>query len=159
MHHIIPFALFEAKTSDEIFSAYHGRYRFNVSKAYNLIRHGRIKSELKSYTPDFMHYLAHPEFNVADPKKVRDMKIDYKRPLGLVVKFRDPESGKTEWMLIDGNHRTRKAVEEKRSGVFHVVSDPKDVEQFLEVDLRHPHKAFLDDVDERLSAISQILGD
>ena len=145
-----PVAIHEAaiKPENEIFSAYHGRYLFDVTRAYQMIQSGKVKSSIKPFKPYMMRQLSHPEFSVAEPEKVAAMKIDYKKPIGIVVKFEDPESNKTEWILIDGNHRTRKATEEVRDGLFYVVSDPKDVKKFMKVDVSKAHRLFHDDDDE-----------
>lgn len=136
-----------SKAENETFSAYHGRYLFDVTKAYDLIAKGEIKSQEKLYNKDLLYHFSHPEFSHADPKKVAKMKIDYENPIGILVKFEDPESKKTEWILIDGNHRVRKATEEDREAKLYVVSDPKDVKKFLKVNRSKPHRLFIDDED------------
>ena len=135
------------KPENEIFSAYNGRYLFDVTEAYRLIQSGEVKSMIKSYNPTMMYQLSHPEFNVAEPDKVSSMKIDYNTPIGIIVKFRDPETEKTEWILIDGNHRTRKATEENKDAKFYVISNPDDVGKFMETNVEQPHKLFIDDED------------
>jgi len=135
------------KPENEIFSAYNGRYLFDVTEAYTLIQSGGVKSMIKSYNPTMMYQLSHPEFNVAEPGKVASMKINYNKPIGIIVKFRDPETEKTEWILIDGNHRTRKATEENKDAKFYVISDPNDVDKFMETNVEQPHKLFIDDED------------
>ncbi len=144
---MISFQLFESKINmeNEIFSAYNGRYLFDVSKAYDMIDRKRVKSFIKEYTPEMMHFLSHPEFSGADLNKVKSLKMDYSLPIGLIVNFQDPESGKTEYMLIDGNHRTRRAIMDKKVAKYHVVSDPKDSAKFLKVDKKVSHKLFADD--------------
>jgi hypothetical protein len=135
------------KPENEIFSAYNGRYLFDVTEAYRLIQSGEVKSMIKSQDPIMMYQLSHPEFNVAEPSKVASLKIDYNKPIGIIVKFRDPETEKTEWILIDGNHRTRKATEENKDAKFYVISDPNDVDKFMETNVEQPHKLFIDDED------------
>lgn len=102
-----------------------------------------------------MHYLSHPEFSGADKEKIGRIRVDYTRPIGLIAKFKNPENNKEEWMLIDGNHRTRKAVEEGKPANYYVVSDPHDVERFMKFNLKHPHQHFLDDMDENSNFRSQ----
>ncbi len=136
------------KPENEIFSAYNGRYLFDVTKAYQMIQSGKVKSAIKPFKPYMMKQLSHPEFSVAEPTKVAAMKIDYSKPIGIVVKFEDPESNKTEWILIDGNHRTRKASEGEQDGLFYVITDPKDVKKFMKVDTSKVHQLFPDDEDE-----------
>lgn len=130
---------------DEIFSAYHGRYTFNVTKAYNLINNKEVKSEIKPYSPSMMKYMSHPEFSAADPEKVAGMEIDYSRPLGIYAKFTNPETGESEWLLIDGNHRVRKASQGKENGLIYVIQDPKDTAKFMKVNKTLPHQLFPDD--------------
>ena len=132
---------------NEVFSAYHGRYVFDVTKAYDYIRNGKVKSKIQTIDPDRLHFFSHPEFSYTSPEKVSKLKIDYEKPLGILVKFEDPESKKTEWILIDGNHRVRKAAEEKQSAKIYVISDPKDTEKFMRVDPSKPHKLFPDEED------------
>jgi len=133
------------EVKDEIFSAYHGRYLFNVTKAYQMIKSGKVKSSIKPFKPYMMRQLSHPEFSAADSKKVAAIKLDYSKPLGIVVKFIDPESNRPDWILIDGNHRTRKASENEQDGLFYVIADPKDVTKFMKVDTSKPHQLFPDD--------------
>lgn len=130
---------------NEIFSAYNGRYLFDVTEAYKLISNKKVKSIEKEFDTVLLNQFSHPEFSAASPEKVAAMKIDYSKPIGVLVKFQDPESQKTEWILIDGNHRVRKAVQDKQPAKLYVVTDPKDVEKFLKVDPSKPHKLFPDD--------------
>ena len=130
--------------NDEIFSAYHGRYKFDVSKAYDLIKQGNIKTKIKTYSPEVMHFLSHPEFSEANPEKYNNIQIDYNEPLGLIANFKD-ENDKNELILIDGNHRTRKAVEEKQPGQYIVMYDPNDVNKILTINNEIPKKLFSDD--------------
>lgn len=130
---------------DETFSAYHGRYLFDVTRAYDLIRSGQVKSIEKTFNPTMLRQFSHPEFSAADPKKVAALKMDYEKPVGILVKFKDPESEQTEWMLIDGNHRVRKASEEDQEAKLYVVNNPEEVEKFMKVDPTKTHKLFPDD--------------
>jgi hypothetical protein len=134
----------ESQRENETFSAYHGRYKFDVSKAYNLIKQGDIKTKIKTYSPEVMHFLSHPEFSEANPKKYNQININYNEPLGLIANFKD-ENDKNELILIDGNHRTRKAVEEKQSGQYIVMYDPNDVNKILTINNEIPKKLFSDD--------------
>ena len=72
-----------SKPENEIFSAYNGRYLFDVTEAYRLIQSGEVKSMIKSQDPIMMYQLSHPEFNVAEPSKVASLKIDYNKPIFL----------------------------------------------------------------------------
>jgi hypothetical protein len=144
---MMTFQIFENRLleADEIFSAYHGRYEFNVSKAYKMISRKAISFDIVEYDVNMMHFLSHPDFNAADLNKVKSLKIDYATPIGLVVNFKDPESGMTEYMLIDGNHRTRKAVLDGKPGKYYLVNNPNDVKKFMKTDKKISHKLFLDD--------------
>jgi hypothetical protein len=133
---------------NEIFSAYNGRYIFDITKAYDLIESGKIKAIKKTYKPDIMHFLSHPEFSATDSQKLKTMEVDYDRPIGLIVNFENPETSKTEYLLVDGNHRTRKAVEEGKPAIFLVVQDPKDTEKFMTTDTSKAHQLFPQDDDE-----------
>lgn len=139
--------LSEAKFNpeNEIFSAYNNRYFFDITKAYELISKGKVKSVEKEFDPVMLNQFSHPEFSAANPEKVAAMEIDYSKPLGILVKFQDPESEKTEWILIDGNHRVRKAAQEKQPAKLFVISNPEDVKKFMKVDPSKPHKLFPDD--------------
>lgn len=129
---------------NELFSAYNGRYLFDIDKAYKLIKSGKVKSDLKTYSPKIMHFLSHPEFSASDKEKYSKFELDYNKPIGLIVNFEDPETGKTEWILVDGNNRTRKAVEDNKSAKYYVISDPKDVDKFMKVDTTKLHSLFPD---------------
>lgn len=145
---ITSFSLFESvlNMEHEIFSAYNGRYMFDITRAYEMIDRGTVKYEIKDYSPERMHFLSHPEFSYAEDEKANRQVIDYTKPIGLIVNLRDPDTGKTEWMLIDGNHRTRKATQEHKSGKFYVIPSPTDVEKFMEFDDSLPHQLFPDDI-------------
>lgn len=140
-------ALEEVKINpeNEVFAAYHGRYIFNVTEAYELIASKEIDSTIKEFNPVLLHQFSHPEFSQADPEKVKSLKIDYSKPIGVLVKFTNPESEKTEWILIDGNHRVRKAAQEKKPAKLYVVSNPKDTDKFMQTDTTKVHKLFPDE--------------
>lgn len=132
---------------NEIFSAYNGRYIFNVTKAYDYIKKGKVKYTVEKISSNRLHFFSHPEFSYTDPNKVKKLTIDYEKPIGVLVKFKNPESEKTEWMLIDGNHRARKASQEDAEAKLYVISDPQEVEKFMKVDTSKPHSLFVDDED------------
>ncbi len=56
-----------------------------------------------------------------------------------------PESKQTEWILIDGNHRVRRATEDNQNAKLYVVANPKEVSKFMITDTNKPHKLFPDD--------------
>jgi nicotinamide mononucleotide adenylyltransferase/Zn-dependent peptidase ImmA (M78 family) len=132
---------------DEIFSAFHGRYVFDVSKAYDLINKGEVKTKIETREPGAMHFMAHPEFSKTDPAKYKKLKLDYDKPLGLNVNFYDPYLKETLWILIDGNHRTRKAVEENHNGKYILVPNTDDTAKFLTINNDIPKKLSIDDED------------
>lgn len=131
---------------EELFSAYHRRYLFDVDKAYALIKNNGVKFEVKKYSPLFLRSFSHPEFSFTDPKKLSKLKksLDLTAPLGILVNFRDPESKKTEWILIDGNHRVRAAADNKSYASLYVIPDPADVKKFMKVNKDKEHKLFID---------------
>ena len=132
---------------DEIFSAFHGRYIFDVSKAYDLINKGEVKTKIETREPGTMHFMAHPEFSKTDPAKYKKLELDYDKPLGLNVNLYDPYSKETLWILIDGNHRTRKAVEEEHNGKYILVPNVEDTAKFLTINSDIPKKLSIDDED------------
>lgn len=137
----------EIAHKDEILRHYGGRYMFDVTKAYNLIDAKGINVEVKPFNPALLKQFSHPIFSTVDDKKLGRLKktIDYQRPLGILVNFRDPESRKTEWVLIDGNHRVRVAGEADKNGLLYVIKNPDDVAKFMQVDTAKSHNLFPDE--------------
>lgn len=132
---------------EELFRAYHGRYRFDIDKAYKMIENGTVNYKITQLDPNKLK-LTDPAFTSIDNKHADEITIDYSKPIGLVVKFENPETKQTEFLLIDGNHRTTKAMNENRPALYYVIDDPKDAEKFMKFDASVPHKLFLDsDVD------------
>lgn len=131
---------------EELFRAYHGRYKFDIDKAYKMIENGNIKYKIIQLDPNKLK-LTDPAFTNIDAKHVDEIEIDYSKPIGLVVKFENPETKQTELLLVDGNHRTTKAMKENRPALYYVVDDPKEAERFMKFDASIPHKLFLDDED------------
>jgi hypothetical protein len=125
---------------------YGGRYMFDVTAAYKLVG----DKDIKEFDPTLLKQFSHPLFSTVDPVKLKRIKkeIDYTRPLGLLVKFRDPESEKTEWVLIDGNHRVRAAAEANQKAKLYVISDPDKVATIMDVDTSKPHSLIPDEDDE-----------
>jgi hypothetical protein len=133
---------------DEILTSYGGRYEFDIKKALTLINNNQIKGlEKKKFNPVFLNQFSHPIFTTVDTEKVERLKtqLDLSKPLGLLVNFMNPENKKTEWMLIDGNHRVRAAAEMGEDGILYVISDPKEVKKFIKFDKSIPYKMFPDD--------------
>jgi hypothetical protein len=134
---------------NEIFSAYNGRYLFDVTKAYQFAKDNPDKARIETYPSFYLSQYSHPDFSLVDPKKISKIRkeMDYDKPLGLLVRFKNPEDPRTEgeWVLIDGNHRTRIAVEENMPGKLMVIKDPNDVETFMKFDPEIPHELFPED--------------
>lgn len=133
----------------ETFSAYNGRYLFDVDMAYDLIKSKGVKVEIIRYTPMDLNQFSHPVFSDVNPEKLELLKknLNLENPLGILVKFKNPKD-KThngEWILIDGNHRARAAAELRKSGELYVIRDPKDVKKFMIVKDKIPHNLFPDD--------------
>lgn len=142
---------------NETFSAYRGRYKFDVDKAYELIKTNKVKFIEKVYQPDMMHFLSHPEFSQTSDEKIKNIKVDYSKPIGLIVNFKNPETNKTEYLLIDGNHRTRKAIEEDKPANFYVIQNPEDVDKFMIIDKNVEHKMFDDEIEESFSLLEILM--
>jgi hypothetical protein len=132
---------------EEIFKAYHGRYIFDVDKAYDLIKSNNIKFKIYKLNPSKIH-LTSPTLTNVDPEKIKNIKIDYSKPIGLVVAFKNPETDLNELLLIDGNHRTTKAMEEGKEALYYIIDNPKEVKKIMKFNKKIPHKLFLDDDDE-----------
>ena len=131
----------------EIFSAYNGRYLFNVDLAYELINSKKINFKIKKYSVDALKQYSHPEFSAVDPKKLKKLKkfLNYDNPLGILVRFLNPDNNQPEWVLIDGNHRVRAAAENNTPALLYEITDPEDVEKIMVVDDSIPHELFPDD--------------
>lgn len=131
----------------EVFSAYNGRYIFNVDLAYQLINNNQVHFNIKKYSVDALRQYSHPEFSAVEPKKLNKLKksLNYDKPLGILVRFVNPDDNQPEWVLIDGNHRVRAAAENNTSGLLYEITDPEDVEKFMVVDDSIPHELFPDD--------------
>jgi hypothetical protein len=134
---------------NETFSAYNGRYKFDVDMAYNLINSNAIKAKIVSYSPTYLRAFSNPDFSAIDPKKLKTLKknLNLDKPLGIFVKFKNPEdkNHKGEWILIDGNHRVRAAAELGENAQLYVIENPEDVNQFMIVNNEIPHDLFPDD--------------
>jgi hypothetical protein len=140
----------EAKSflEDEIFSAYNGRYLFNVSKAYELINSGDVKSRIELYPNYYLRRYSDENLSMVDSNKISKIRSEmrYEDPIGLLVKFKNPEDQESsgEWVLIDGNHRVRIAGDDGMDGKLIVVKDPEDVKKFMNFNPSIPHELFPD---------------
>jgi hypothetical protein len=132
---------------DEILTSYGGRYVFDVKKALKLIHYNKIKFDIQKYPNYLLKQYSHPLFTTVDPEKVEKLKneLDLTKPLGLLVKFMNPEDKKIEWMLIDGNHRVRAAAEIGEDALLYVISDPNEVKKIMKFNKKFPHQMFPDD--------------
>jgi len=93
-------------------------HNFNITKAYSLLESGKIKAKIIEYSPKDLD----SKITFIDEAKVNGIVNDYSRPLGLVVRI---QGLKDAVMLIDGNHRTAKAVKDGKTKVSYIyVSDP-----------------------------------
>ncbi len=130
--------------ASEIFSAYHGRYKFDVTKLYQLIKTNKIKYVIKKYPPNILKFLSHQEFSYVDQNKIEKIRqeMDYSKPIGLMVNFMNPETEETEWILVDGNHRVRIAAEDKQPAILYAVPDPIDVAKVMKTNQKIPHELF-----------------
>jgi hypothetical protein len=129
---------------EEIFKAYHGRYIFDVDKAYDLIKSDGIKYKIYKLNPSKIR-LTSSLFTSVDPEKIKNLKMDYSKPIGIVVAFKNPETDLSELLLIDGNHRTTKAMEESKEALYYVIDEPKEVKKIMKFNKKIPHKLFPDD--------------
>lgn len=145
MQHVYSFSQY---IKEERFEAYHGRYEFDVDKAYDLINKGQVKYTIQTIAPE-RNFMSMQSFTQTDPNKIRSIGSDFNEPIGIIVKLKDPETEETEWLLIDGNHRTRKAIELGKFTKYYLISDPADVQKFMEVNHEIPHQELADEVFEK----------
>lgn len=127
----------------ELFKAYHGRYTFDVDKAYDLIKQDKIKYEevkLNSRIAQSLIFFTGVHSDHLSTKDVESEEAD-----GLMVKFSDPDHGE-DTMIIDGNHRINAKIRAAKPFVKLIyVKNPNDVKKFLTIDKKIPKKLFLDD--------------
>jgi hypothetical protein len=138
---------------NEIFSAYNGRYLFDIDKLYKLIYSNQIPYITHTYSPIYLAQFSHKNFSLVDSNKLKQLKktLDLSKPLGILVKFKNPED-KTdtgEWILVDGNHRVRAANALKKNADLFVVDmtkiKQKDINKFMLVNKDIPHNLYPDD--------------
>lgn len=134
------------EVKDETFIAYNGRYIFDINKAYSLINNGKITPIIRQYKSEILRSFVNPDIAKISKSKVanklKDLEVD--KPIGMLVKFQDPESKVSEWLLIDGNHRVYKAVKTKQDAPLYVIPKVEDTAKFLKVNSKIPHKLFTD---------------
>jgi hypothetical protein len=136
----------------EIFKAYYGRYEFDVNKAYELIKSGKIKAEeikLNSRIAQSLIFFTGVHGEHVGTRDTESEGID-----GLMVKFSDPEHP-DDTMIIDGNHRISAKIKASKPFVKVLyVKDPNDTKKFLKIDKNIPKELFPDDdmMEEKLVA-------
>jgi hypothetical protein len=127
----------------ELFRAYHGRYTFDVDKAYDLIEKGKINYEeakLNSRIAQSLIFFTGVHADHVGTKDAENEGID-----GLMVKFSDPDHGE-DTMIIDGNHRISAKIKAGKPFVKVIyIKDPNEAKKFLKIDKKIPKKLFLDD--------------
>ena len=134
---------------DELFQTYQGRYMFDITKAYELIKQGKLDYKIKEYKISHLAHFAHEHFVTIDREHLKISKLDIDNPIGLLVKIKDPETKEEEWILIDGNHRITKAKEEHHEkGKVYQIDDPNETAKFVNFDLKIPKKYYVDDDEE-----------
>ena len=141
------------KPENEIFSAYNGRYLFDIDVIYNLIDSNQIPFIVHKYPPSSLRGFSSKDFAFINPKKLEKLKktLNLDKPLGIFAKIINPED-KThtgEWTLIDGNHRVSAAAELEKSGDLYVIDmtklKQKDINKFMFFNKKVPHQLFQDD--------------
>lgn len=143
----------------ELFKAYHGRYTFDVDKAYELINSGKIKYEevkLNSRVAQSLIFFTGVHSDHVSSKDADSEALD-----GLMVKFFDPEHGE-DTLIIDGNHRINAKIQAGKPFVKLIyIKDPNETKKFLKIDKKFPKKLFLDDdeVLEKLMSYQEFLNE
>lgn len=124
----------------ELFKAYHGRYTFDVDKAYDLIKNKKIKFEeikLNSRIAQSLIFFTNVHHEYIGTRDTNSEELD-----GLMVKFNDLEHGE-DTMIIDGNHRISAKIRAAKPYVkLLYIKDPNDVKKFLTIDKKFPKELF-----------------
>jgi hypothetical protein len=134
----------------ELFRAYHGRYTFDVDKAYDLIKNKKIKFEevkLNSRIAQSLIFFTDVHDEHIGTRDANSEELD-----GLMVKFGDSEYG-DDTMIIDGNHRINAKIRASKPFVkLLYIKDPNDAKKFLTINKKIPKELFPDEdaVMERL---------
>jgi hypothetical protein len=143
----------------ELFKAFHGRYTFDVDKAYELIDKNKIRYEevkLNSRIAQSLIFFTGVHSDHLSTKNTESDAID-----GLMVKFFDPEHGE-DTLIIDGNHRINAKIAAGKPFVKLIyVRDPNETKKFLKIDKKIPKKLFLDDdeVLEKLMTFQEFINE
>ena len=141
----------------ELFKAYHGRYTFDVDKAYDLIEKGRVdyeEAKLNSRIAQSLIFFTGVHSDHVSSKDAESEGID-----GLMVKFSDPDHP-DDTLIIDGNHRISAKIKAGKPFVKVLyIKNPNDTKKFLTIDRKIPKKLFLDDDDvlENLMTFEQFI--
>jgi len=124
----------------ELFKAYHGRYTFDVDKAYDLIENKRVKVEEVKLNSRIAQSLIF--FTGIHDEHVRTRNSDSDGIDGLMVKFSDPEHG-DDTMIIDGNHRINAKIRASKPFVkLLYIKDPNDAKKFLTINKKIAKELF-----------------
>jgi hypothetical protein len=124
----------------ELFKAYHGRYTFDVDKAYDLIGSKRVKVEEVKLNSRIAQSLIF--FTGIHDEHVGTRNSDSDGIDGLMVKFSDPEHG-DDTMIIDGNHRINAKIRASKPFVkLLYIKDPNDAKKFLTINKKIAKELF-----------------
>jgi hypothetical protein len=124
----------------ELFKAYHGRYTFDVDKAYDLIGNKRVKVEEVKLNSRIAQSLIF--FTGIHDEHVGTRNSDSDGIDGLMVKFSDPEHG-DDTMIIDGNHRINAKIRASKPFVkLLYIKDPNDAKKFLTINKKIAKELF-----------------
>ena len=127
----------------ELFKAYYGRYTFDVDKAYELIKSGKVKVEEIKLNSRIAQSLIF--FTGVHDEHVGTRDADSEGVDGLMVKYGDPEHP-DDTMIIDGNHRISAKIKASKPFVkLLYIKDPNDTKKFLTIDKKIPKELFPDE--------------
>jgi len=103
-------------------------HKFDITKAYNLIKNGEIKAELLEASPKELN----SKVTYIDESKAESIKNDYSKPLGLIIRIKGTRD---KHLLIDGNHRTYKAMLDNKDKVYYYyIKNANDIHKFYSTD-------------------------
>ncbi len=134
------------KHRHEFFQTYLGRYMFDITLAYKLINAKKIAFKVKEYSIDHLVHFAHEHFVSIDKDHLKVSHLNIEKPIGILVKVRDPETREDEWHLIDGNHRVTKAAQEHfKTAKVYQIDNVEETAKIVKFDLTIPKKLYSDD--------------
>jgi hypothetical protein len=106
------------KKGGQLFTS--GNTTYNVDAIYKAIKNGKILYKTKDVNPFAIKY------PVYDKKYSETVKIDFRKPNGIMVKL---ENGQE--VLIDGNHRMNNAyLKGRKTMKVYYISDPNEIKRF-----------------------------